>query len=256
MHRIRLDHIARDDAIAFPTIPESPRPLVQVCDRRAVHQRADRGDGLPAARAGRRPRHPRRALRAAGVRLALRDRARRGRATPAAGQEKTQRWKPADMWRAATRGCATRSRPRRPPTGGRRPALRLSPRREGGRPLGRPRQGQRPPLRRGHHHRHHVVHQGRDRGGRAPARRARPDRLRGAGRRLLAGVRRRREGRRARLAPDEPLGRPAGRRSRERRHRRRHALPRAPRRRRWRRWRRCGRRAPPATTTRSPTARC
>ena len=30
VHRIRLDHIARDDAIAFPTIPESPRPLVQV----------------------------------------------------------------------------------------------------------------------------------------------------------------------------------------------------------------------------------
>jgi 8-oxo-dGTP pyrophosphatase MutT (NUDIX family) len=30
VHRIRLDHIARDDAVAFPTIPESPRPLVQV----------------------------------------------------------------------------------------------------------------------------------------------------------------------------------------------------------------------------------
>jgi 8-oxo-dGTP pyrophosphatase MutT (NUDIX family) len=30
VHRIRLDHIARDDAIAFPTIPESSRPLVQV----------------------------------------------------------------------------------------------------------------------------------------------------------------------------------------------------------------------------------
>ena len=30
VHRIRLDHVARDDAVAFPTIPESPRPLVQV----------------------------------------------------------------------------------------------------------------------------------------------------------------------------------------------------------------------------------
>jgi 8-oxo-dGTP pyrophosphatase MutT (NUDIX family) len=30
VHRIRLDHIARAEAVAFPTIPESPRPLVQV----------------------------------------------------------------------------------------------------------------------------------------------------------------------------------------------------------------------------------
>ena len=30
VHRIRLDHIAREEAVAFPTIPESPRPLVQV----------------------------------------------------------------------------------------------------------------------------------------------------------------------------------------------------------------------------------
>jgi len=30
VHFIRLDHIAREDSVAFPTIPESPRPLVQV----------------------------------------------------------------------------------------------------------------------------------------------------------------------------------------------------------------------------------
>jgi len=30
VHRIRLDHISREEAVAFPTIPESPRPLVQV----------------------------------------------------------------------------------------------------------------------------------------------------------------------------------------------------------------------------------
>ena len=112
---------------------------------------------------------------------------------------------------------------------GRRPALRLSPRREGGRPLGRARQGQRPALRPGHPHHHHVVHQGRDGGGGPSPRRARADRLRGAGRRLLAGVRRRREGRRPHLASDEPFGRPAGRRPRKRRHRGRHAAPRAPR---------------------------
>lgn len=29
-HRIRLDHIAREDSVAFPSIPESPRPLVQM----------------------------------------------------------------------------------------------------------------------------------------------------------------------------------------------------------------------------------
>jgi len=30
VHRIRLDHIAREESVAFPTIPESERPLVQV----------------------------------------------------------------------------------------------------------------------------------------------------------------------------------------------------------------------------------
>jgi 8-oxo-dGTP pyrophosphatase MutT (NUDIX family) len=30
VHHVRLDHITRADAVAFPTIPESPRPLVQV----------------------------------------------------------------------------------------------------------------------------------------------------------------------------------------------------------------------------------
>ena len=30
VHFIRLDHISREEAVAFPTIPESPRPLVQV----------------------------------------------------------------------------------------------------------------------------------------------------------------------------------------------------------------------------------
>ncbi|HEX3406215.1 MAG TPA: CoA pyrophosphatase [Caulobacteraceae bacterium] len=30
VHFIRLDHISRAESVAFPTIPESPRPLVQV----------------------------------------------------------------------------------------------------------------------------------------------------------------------------------------------------------------------------------
>ncbi|HVN02469.1 MAG TPA: NUDIX domain-containing protein [Caulobacteraceae bacterium] len=30
VHHVRLDHIARDDAVSFETIPESPRPLVRV----------------------------------------------------------------------------------------------------------------------------------------------------------------------------------------------------------------------------------
>ena len=130
---------------------------------------------------------------------------------------------------------------------------RLSPGREGGRPVGWDRRrddGQ--TVGRGHHGPRLLDHQGRHRHVRQPAGPARSDRRRGAGGDLLARVRPGREGEGHGGRPPVPPGRPGL----DRRHDvvRRHAGlgPRSSRP--WNARRRRGPRAPPTATTPPPTA--
>ena len=89
--------------------------------------------------------------------------------------------------------------------------LRHGRRRDGGRPLGRlGRRGEDAALGKGHHRQRLFDHQDDDRAHRPDAGRPRRARFRRAGRPLLAGVRRQRQGGRQGQPPDEPLGRPLG----------------------------------------------
>ena len=71
VRRIRLDHIGQEDAVEFVSHPGERTAGDPPEDGRSTRACAHGRARLPAARAGRRPHHPRRPAGAAGLRLAL-----------------------------------------------------------------------------------------------------------------------------------------------------------------------------------------